>query len=147
MSNIKPCAGMREILMLRHFALNVKKSLNVLMIETNPNYLVENSPFFFVVGYQFCDDGIHVIRKEKFCDGSDKGGCRDESDEAAIYCEEPYFTGCPSGMFQCTVEGLCISNELVCDGTFHCKQNLTDEDFHVCDKWECTKGYVKLSGM
>ena len=117
------------------------------MIETNRNYLVENSPYFFVVGYKFCKDGIHVIREEKFCDGSSIGGCRDESDESdQWHCKEPYFTGCPAGMFQCAMESLCISNKLVCDGKFHCKQNLTDEDFHVCGKWECTKGYVKLSG-
>ena len=109
-------------------------------------YLVENLQYFFVVGYKFCNDGIHAIREEKFCDGSNKDGCRDESDEYASFCEGYYFTGCPSGRFKCAMENLCISNELVCDGKFHCSQNLTDEDFDVCDKWKCAKGFVKISG-
>ena len=41
-----------------------------------------------MVGYKFCEDGIHVIREEKFCDGSNKDGCRDESDENASFCED-----------------------------------------------------------
>ena len=41
---------------------------------------------------------------------------------------------------------MCISNVHVCDGIFHCKQNLTDEDFGLCERWKCAEGFVKLSG-
>ena len=41
-------------------------------------YLVENDNTSFWVGYKFCNDGIHAISEGKFCDGSNKDGCRDE---------------------------------------------------------------------
>ena len=109
-------------------------------------YEIFSRKLLLVVGYKFCNDGIHAVREEKFCDSSSKDGCRDESDEYASFCEGYYFTGCPSGRFKCAMENLCISNELVCDGEFHCSQNWTDEGFDVCDKWKCAKGFVKLSG-
>ena len=85
----------------------------------------------YVLGYRTCEDGIHTIREERFCDGSHFRGCRDESDEMFIVCDGFGFIGCSPGYFQCALDNLCVSNELICDGTFNCKANLTDEDFSV----------------
>ena len=100
----------------------------------------------YVLGYRTCEDGIHVIREERFCDGSYFSGCRDESDEMFITCSGFRFIGCSSGYFKCALDNLCVRNELICDGTFNCKANLTDEDFSVCAEWKCDTGFIKLSG-
>ncbi len=48
---------------------------------------------------------------------------------------------CPTKFWKCE-NGRCISDNLVCDGDFHCSD---ESDEKNCKNWTCVSGFIKCA--